>query len=151
MKLRERTFLDPRSVDFGRPVERTVIELEDNSEITRFCDIYDLRAWHVYDIVFRALPGSKEDYRRVFGGLSYSQKSERHLMPTSFDEAYALAEEWIVNGKLPKNIKGHHIRHDITGQYDALTAYTDEWRGDNMVPAKPGSYEQYRLARSGRQ
>ncbi len=148
--LRTRTFLDPHSVDMGRPVERTVIELETpDIENTRFVDLYDLREWRIYDIVFRALP-STPDYKRVYGGLSYSLKTERHKMPESFDEAYMRAENWIKLGQLPKNIMGHHKHHNMSGQYDAFEGYIHEWSGDNMTPPLRGARQRYKVARSGR-
>jgi hypothetical protein len=126
-----------------------VVELEvENPDNTRFCDLYDLRDWNLYDIVFRAMP-STLDYRAVYGGLSYSLKSERHLMPTSFDHAYVHAENWIINGALPSNIKGHHKRHNLSGQYDAFEAYIDEWSGDLMTPTRPQAYERLVAAQSG--
>ncbi len=133
--LRTRTFNDPRSVDAGMPTERTVVELEvQNPDNTRFADLYDLRSWNVFDVVFRALP-STLDYKTVYGGLSYSYRSQKHLMPQSFDQAYAFAENWILYGELPPNIKGHGERHGRRGQYDAFETYMDEWSGDMMTPS----------------
>ncbi len=133
--IRTRSFPDPATAGYGEPIERTVVELDEFDEFnTRWCDVFDLRRWNVYDVVFRALPQT-EDYRLVFGGISYSARVERELMPTSFDEAYARAEEWILHGTLPPKLDSSHLRRARNRDYDAVLAYVmDQQHDDLMTP-----------------